>query len=184
MLAGPVTPLRIVSGEAAGYYLAALIQSVIIVGAGALLFDVNWGDPVAAISLVLVWAAVGTGAGMLSGALFRTPEQATSVGVTIGIVFAMLGGAMWPLEIVGPVMQAVGHVVPHGWAVDGWIEVMARRRRRRRHRHRTAGAAGLRRAVRARGIDPTAKAHARLNGLRRGSILPVVTVVATSPFVF
>jgi ABC-2 type transport system permease protein len=44
----------------------------------------------------------------------------------VGIAFGMLGGCMWPLEIVPPVMRAIGHVVPHGWAVDSWIELLSR----------------------------------------------------------
>jgi ABC-2 type transport system permease protein len=32
----------------------------------------------------------------------------------------MLGGCMWPLEIVPPVMRTVGHAVPHAWAMDAW----------------------------------------------------------------
>lgn len=33
---------------------------------------------------------------------------------------------MWPLEIVPPVVRAIGHVTPHAWAVDAWITVLSK----------------------------------------------------------
>jgi ABC-2 type transport system permease protein len=125
-LAAPVRPSAIVLGEVTGAFSMSLLQSLLIIGVGAAVFGVHWGDPAAAAVLVVVWALVGTGAGMLSGSLFRTPEQASSIGPALGIAFGMLGGCMWPLEIVGPVMRTVGHVVPHAWAVDAWVELLSR----------------------------------------------------------
>lgn len=125
-LAAPVRPRDVVLGEALTYLGLALMQSVLIVGAGALVFGVDWGDPLGAAALVAVWALVGTGAGMLSGTVFRTPEQASSIGPAIGIALGMLGGTMWPLEIVGPTMRRIGHLSPHAWAVDGWVELLSR----------------------------------------------------------
>jgi ABC-2 type transport system permease protein len=63
---------------------------------------------------------------MLSGTLFRTPEQAGAIGPAVGIAFGMLGGCMWPLEIVPPSVRALGHATPHAWAVDAWVEVLSR----------------------------------------------------------
>jgi ABC-2 type transport system permease protein len=125
-LAAPTRPRDLVGGEALAYLSLTLGQAVLIVAIGALLFGVEWGDPVAAAALVLVWALVGTGAGMLSGTLFRTPEQAGAIGPAVGIAFGMLGGCMWPLEIVPPSVRAIGHATPHAWAVDAWVEVLSR----------------------------------------------------------
>jgi ABC-2 type transport system permease protein len=100
MLAGPVTARAIVQGETTTYLALTLLQSLLIVGVGALLFGVDWGNPIAAGALVALWALGGTGAGMLSGSVFRTPEQASSIGPTVGMVAGMLGGCMWPLAIV------------------------------------------------------------------------------------
>jgi ABC-2 type transport system permease protein len=125
MLAAPVTTGTIVAGESLSYLAVALIQSAIIIGVGATVFGVGWGDPLAAGALVAVWALVGTGTGMLAGTLFRTPEQATAIGTTAGIAAGMLGGCMWPLEIVPAAMRAFGHIVPHAWAVDGWIRILS-----------------------------------------------------------
>jgi ABC-2 type transport system permease protein len=36
----------------------------------------------------------------------------------------MLGGCMWPLEIVGDTVRAIGHVTPHAWAMDGWVDLV------------------------------------------------------------
>lgn len=123
--AAPVRVRSIVLGETLCYFVLALLQSALIVGVGILVFGVDWGDPLAALVLVVTWALVGTGAGMLSGALFRTPEQASSIGPALGIALGMLGGCMWPLSIVTPAMRAVGHVAPHAWAVDAWGELAA-----------------------------------------------------------
>jgi len=126
VLAAPVRARDIVLGEASSYLAVGLLQSLLIVGVGAAAFGVDWGDPLAATALVTVWALVGTGAGLLSGTVFRTPKQASAIGPAIGIAFGMLGGTMWPLEIVAPVMRTIGHAVPHAWAVDGWIELLSR----------------------------------------------------------
>ena len=120
MLATPASARTILAGEALGRFALALVQAVLILLVGALVFGVDWGDPPGAGALVLVFALVATGAAMLVGTLARTADQAGSVGAPLGIALGMLGGCMWPLEIVGDVMRQVGHVVPHAWAMDAW----------------------------------------------------------------
>jgi ABC-2 type transport system permease protein len=126
-LAAPIHARDVVLGEALLYLALALLQSVLIVVLGAALFDVDWGDPLAAAALITVWALVGTGAGMLSGTLFRTSEQASAIGPAVGIALGMLGGCMWPLEIVPAAVRTVGYLTPHSWAIDGWTEVLSNR---------------------------------------------------------
>lgn len=125
-LAAPTRPRDLVLGEALCYLSLTLGQALLIVTVGAALFGVSWGNPLAAIALVLVWATVGTGAGMVAGTFFRTPEQAGAIGPAIGIAFGMLGGCMWPLEIVPEGVARLGHLTPHAWAVDAWVEVLSR----------------------------------------------------------
>ncbi|WP_406829765.1 ABC transporter permease [Pedococcus sp. KACC 23699] len=126
IMAAPVRPLDVVLGEGCAYLLLALLQSALIVGVGVGFFGVSWGNPWAAGALVAVWALVGMGAGMLSGTLFRTPEQASAIGPALGIGLGMLGGCMWPLAIVSPAMRTIGHVAPQAWAVDAWTIVISR----------------------------------------------------------
>jgi ABC-2 type transport system permease protein len=125
-LAAPIRPRDLVLGEALCYVSLALLQALIIVGVGALMFGVSWGNPLAAAVLIVMWALVGTGAGMVSGTLFRTPEQATAIGPALGIAFGMLGGCMWPLEIVPESVRLAGHATPHAWAVDAWVTLLSR----------------------------------------------------------
>jgi ABC-2 type transport system permease protein len=61
------------------------------------------------------------------GTIARTEEQAGTIGPAVGIALGMLGGCMWPLFIVPPIMQTIGHATPHAWAMDGFIALIARR---------------------------------------------------------
>ncbi|HUI03459.1 MAG TPA: ABC transporter permease [Acidimicrobiales bacterium] len=126
MSVAPVRPRAIVAGEAMSLVTLSLLQALLIVGTGALLFGVSWGDPLAAATLVVLWAVVAAGVGLLAGTLFRSPEQASALGPTLGILFGMLGGCMWPLSIVSPAVRAIGHATPHAWAVDAWTALIAR----------------------------------------------------------
>jgi linearmycin/streptolysin S transport system permease protein len=126
MGAAPVGPRTIVAGEFLALLAVALLQSALIVTVGAVLFDVSWGSPPAAAALVVAWACVAAGAGMLGGTLFVTPEQGTALGPAIGIVFGMLGGCMWPLAIVSTPLRELGHATPQAWAVDAWTSLLSR----------------------------------------------------------
>ena len=68
MLATPTTTSTILFGEALSRFAVALLQGMIIFGVGWLVFGVDWGDPPAALLLVVTFALVGTGVGMLLGA--------------------------------------------------------------------------------------------------------------------
>ena len=126
MATAPIHDGTIIVGETLTYFCIALVQATLIVLVGALVFGVSWGSPVAAAVLILFWAMVGGSAGMLSGTLFRSPEQASSIGPAIGIALAMLGGCMWPLSIVSQTMRSVGHATPQAWAVDAWTDLLSR----------------------------------------------------------
>ena len=54
----------------------------------------------------------------------RTEEQAISLAVVLGIVCGMLGGCMYPLDVVGPVVRGVGHAVPQAWAMDAFVKLI------------------------------------------------------------
>lgn len=118
MLAAPTTAGTVLAGEALARFLVAAGQAAIVLVGAAWLFGARWGDPAAVAAVVVLFCLVGTGAAMLLGALFSTAEQAGGIGAPLGIGLGMLGGCMWPLEIVGPTMSAIGHLTPHAWAMD------------------------------------------------------------------
>lgn len=126
MLSTP-TPIRsIVLGESLGRFGTALIQGLYIMVLTLIIFQVNWGDPIGAVLILLALAAVGAGAGMLMGATFRNDQQAGGVGVMVALGLAALGGAMFPLDLFSPTMQRVAHITPHAWALDGYAELVRR----------------------------------------------------------
>lgn len=124
MLAAPLRASSIVAGFAASRFVFALLQAVLIVAVARALFGVRWGDPLGAALVIVLFAMVATGAGVLVGAVARTADQTTAIGIPVSIALGMLGGCMWPLEIVGPTMRTVGHLTPHAWAMDAWLDLI------------------------------------------------------------
>lgn len=124
VLAGRVPPATLVAGYATSRFVLAVLQGLVVVVAGAVLFGVPWGDPLAVAALVLAFSAVAAAAAVLVGAVATTPEQTQSFGIPAGIAMGMLGGALWPLELVPEWLERLGHLTPHAWAMDGWIAVV------------------------------------------------------------
>jgi ABC-2 type transport system permease protein len=126
MLSTP-TPVRsIIVGESLGRYATALVQGLYIMVLTLIIFGVNWGDPIGAVLILMVLAAVGAGIGMLMGATFSNDQQASGIGVMVALGLAALGGAMFPLDLFSPAMQRVAHITPHAWALDGYAELVRR----------------------------------------------------------
>ena len=126
MLSTP-TPVRsIVVGESMGRFGVALFQGLYIALLTFILFRVDWGDPLAALLILLTFSAVGAGAGMLMGATLRNDQQAAGIGVMVSLGLAALGGCMYPIELFPPTMQTIALVTPHAWALDGFAELVRR----------------------------------------------------------
>ncbi len=91
-----------------------------------LLFGVDWGDPVSAITILAVYAAASAGAGMLVGALARTQQQASALGIGLGIAIAAVGGSMLPVELMPDGVRAVSRLTPHYWSYEAFADVVRR----------------------------------------------------------
>ncbi|MBA2279857.1 MAG: ABC transporter permease [Acidimicrobiia bacterium] len=122
--AGPLRTSTILVGFGLSRVLFSIVQSLLLLSVGALVFGVDFGDPVGVALLVLAFSLLCAGAGLLVGSVARNGDQAQAIGIPVAIALGMLGGAMWPLEIVGPTMRGIGHAVPHAWAMDAWVELV------------------------------------------------------------
>ena len=124
MLATPTSAGTIIGGETLGRFLVVMLQGMFIVVAAGALFDVEWGDPLAAILVVTAFALTGTGAGMLLGSTFSNEQQAGGFAIFGALMLAALGGSMVPLEIFPDTMVTVAHLTPHAWGNDAFATLI------------------------------------------------------------
>jgi ABC-2 type transport system permease protein len=124
LTAAPLRRRTLVAAQIATSLCVAAAQSVGLLVVGRLLFGVHWGDPAGVFLVLAMLSLAYSGAAALVGARSRTEEQAVSLAVVLGIVCGMLGGCMYPLDVVGPVVRAVGHVVPQAWAMDAFVKLI------------------------------------------------------------
>ncbi len=62
---------------------------------------------------------------MLLGATARTGEQASSLGVFLGLALGALGGCMIPLQLMPATMQSIARLIPQSWALTGLQSLIA-----------------------------------------------------------
>jgi ABC-2 type transport system permease protein len=114
-----------------GHYLAILlmifVQFMILIAFAQLVLKVDYLRVPAGSLLVALCAALCIAAlGLLIGILAKSEEQAIIFSLIPMFVFAGLGGAWVPLEVTGPAFQAVGHLSPVAWGMDGFENIIAR----------------------------------------------------------
>jgi len=117
MVSTPTSMTTIILGETLGRFLVALFQAMFVVLITATVFNVSWGDPVAAATIILLFCLVSAGAAMLVGAVSQNADQASSLGVFAGLALGALGGCMVPLAFMPQAMQTVAKAIPHSWAI-------------------------------------------------------------------
>jgi ABC-2 type transport system permease protein len=124
LAAAPVARWMIVSALLATSLCVAAAQSAGLLLVGRFIFGVHWGNPAGVFLVLFTLSFAYAGAAALVSLRSRTEEQAISVAVVLGIVAGLLGGCMYPLDVVGPAIRAVGHVVPQAWAMDAFVKLI------------------------------------------------------------
>jgi ABC-2 type transport system permease protein len=124
LAAAPVRPRSIVAAEILSLLCVAAAQSIGLLLLGRVLFGVHWGDLWAVGAVVALLALTLCAVSVLIGAWASSQEQAIATAVVIGIAAGMLGGCVYPLDVVGSTVRAVGHAVPQAWAMDAFIRLI------------------------------------------------------------
>jgi ABC-2 type transport system permease protein len=124
LAAAPVRQGALVAAQIASRLLVAAGQSIGLLLVGVVLFRVHWGNPLAVGLIVGLLSLSYAGASVLIGTWSRTEEQAVAVAVVVAIATGMLGGCLYPLDVVGSTVRAVGHLVPQAWAMDGFVKLI------------------------------------------------------------
>lgn len=119
--------VHIVVGHYLAIFVLIFIQFIILIAFAQLALKVDYLRMPAATLLVALSAALCISAlGLLIGILAKSEEQAIIFSLVPMFVFAGLGGAWVPLEVTGPTFQAIGHVSPVAWGMDGFENIVAR----------------------------------------------------------
>ena len=117
------TPTRhgtIIGGKFVSVFVTVLLQAVVLLIAGRLIFGIDWGRIDAVVLLTLVAAGVAGGLALLIIAFARTPAQAGAIGSGIYLVLALLGGNFTGTAQTGDTYAVVQKLTPNGWLIQGW----------------------------------------------------------------
>ncbi|MEW6093187.1 MAG: ABC transporter permease [Chloroflexota bacterium] len=114
-----------------GHYLAIFTlifaQFLVLLAFGQLILKVDYLRLPGATLLVAFTSSLCIAAmGLLIGVLAKGEEQAIAFSLIPMFVFSGLGGAWVPLEYTGAAFQAIGHVTPVAWAMDGFENITVR----------------------------------------------------------
>ncbi|HOM43091.1 MAG TPA: ABC transporter permease [Bacillota bacterium] len=128
MLITPVSRASILGGNMATAYFIGAIQIGILILGGKYLLGIDWGSSISGVLTVagsFVFAVTSMGL-MLSGVV-KTHAQLSAVTPVVLTSTSMLGGCMWPLDIVNnKVLLLLAELTPQKWAMQGMESIVSK----------------------------------------------------------
>ena len=118
---------ELIAGKIAGMFVLTFVQQIILIGAGQLLFGVDYlRDPAALLLMMVALSLVASTLGLLLAAVLTSEQAMVATTVIVSMSVSALSGAWFPLEITGPAFQFVGHLLPTSWILDGLRGIVVR----------------------------------------------------------
>jgi ABC-2 type transport system permease protein len=114
----------ILAGKYIAVFAVVLLQTVILLVAGRLLFGAHWGAVGPVVALVVTGALVASSLGLLTVSFAKTPAQAGAGGAGIFVFLGLISGNFTGTAGTGGTYAVVRHFSPLGWLLEGWNHVM------------------------------------------------------------
>lgn len=126
LLQSPVSTSSILFANTFTTLIVGVMQMAIIFIGGQVLFGIDFGSNLPSILMVsFAFIFSLTGLGLFLASVLKNHAQLSVVTPILLTSFAMLGGCMWPLEIVtSKILLALSTITPHRWALEAFSNVM------------------------------------------------------------
>jgi len=140
LLVSPASESEIVVGYALAFAVIGIIQSIVVLIAAVILFDISIvGNIFLALLVILLLAFGHQGLGILLSAGAKNELQAIQFIPLILFPSILLAGLFWPIESIPSYLQPISYVIPlrygidaersimlRGWSIgDIWIDILA-----------------------------------------------------------
>lgn len=128
MLISPVSKPSILGGSMLVAYLTGALQMGILVLSGKYLLGIDWGNSMLGIMMIVcAFVFTVTSMGLMLSGLVKTHNQLSSITPVVLTSTSMLGGCMWPLEIVNnKVLLFLAEMTPQKWAIQGMESIASK----------------------------------------------------------
>ncbi|MBI4705416.1 MAG: ABC transporter permease [Deltaproteobacteria bacterium] len=132
IMASPVSSLGYVTGKTIPYLLLNFLQAVVMFAVGV--WALPWlGCPRLAVTgvpalalLTLAVSLVSLAFGLLLATLLRSTLLVAVLSAALLIIMGIAGGIMVPKSLMPPIMQRLSLLVPQGWALEGYLDILVR----------------------------------------------------------
>jgi len=127
LLVSPASESEIVVGYALAFAVIGVIQSIVVLIAAILLFDISIvGNIFLALIVILLLAFGHQGLGILLSAGARNELQAIQFIPLILFPSILLAGLFWPIESIPSYLQPLSYIIPLRYGIDAERAIMLR----------------------------------------------------------
>lgn len=126
MLVSPRSRFEMLAANLVCAVMIGVLQILVMVLSGQFLFGIDWGSNlVLVIAIGVLYIIVMTALSLLVVSIVKTIGQLGAVSPIILTGMGMLGGCMWPLEIISSkALLTLANLTPHKWAIAAIKEVI------------------------------------------------------------
>lgn len=127
VLSTPTRSWQLLGGHFLGTMFIGAIQVVLLVAFGYFFMGVQWGRAPLGVFLILFALIFAlTSLGLMLAGFVQSNRQLQALYPVLIVSTSMLGGCMWPLEIVPDFMKTVAYFIPQGQAMMGLTDLIVR----------------------------------------------------------
>lgn len=121
MLVSPVSKASILGGTMTVSYLTGAVQMGVLILCGKYLLKIDWGNSMSGVLLVsAAFVFAVTSLGLMMSSFIKNQGQLGTMAPIVLTSTSMLGGCMWPLEIVNnKALLFLAELTPQKWAMQG-----------------------------------------------------------------
>ncbi|HLJ12180.1 MAG TPA: ABC transporter permease, partial [Planctomycetaceae bacterium] len=123
----PITRTGMLLGKTFPFLVISLVQTVLLFVAGKLFYGMSWGaEPWLLLPVMLCTSLAATSLGLMVSTLVHTEAQVSAYGNFLVLTMAGISGCMMPRAWSPELMQQVGLITPHAWALIAYDQILSR----------------------------------------------------------
>ena len=127
LLIAPITRSGLMIGKTIPFLIISLVQTILLFLAGKVLFQMWWGEsPWILLPVMFSTSLAATAMGLMVATTVRTESQVSAYGNFLVLTLAGLSGCLMPRSWQPELMQQIGLITPHAWALIAYDQLLNR----------------------------------------------------------